>query len=73
MGKRVGREPAHLQVPMIENAMAGFKEAASIRPEGDDESTLRWHRCARLMQNLPPAKEQEEAVGLYVPHGAPVA
>ncbi len=27
MGKRVGREPAHLQVPMFENAMAGFKEA----------------------------------------------
>jgi len=66
-------EPAYMLVPMVENAMACFEEAASIRPEGNDESILRWNRCVRLVQSLTRAEEKKEAVGLYVADGAPVA
>jgi hypothetical protein len=58
---------------MFENAMTCFEEAASIRPEGNDESILRWNRCVRLLQSRSRAEEEKEAVGLYVADGAPVA
>jgi hypothetical protein len=58
---------------MIKNAMARFEGAASIHLDGNDESILRWNRCARLMHNLPREEEQKEAVGLYVAHGVLIA
>jgi hypothetical protein len=29
-----------------------FEEAEKVRPEGNDDSMLRWNRCARLVQRL---------------------
>jgi hypothetical protein len=66
-------EPAHMLLPLVEHAMACFEEAAIIRPQGNDDSILRWNRCVRLMQSLAGAEEEKEAVGLYVANGAPVA
>lgn len=43
-------QPAHTLVPLIERALACFGEAEKIRPEGNDDSILRWNRCVRLLQ-----------------------
>ena len=34
-------------------AMESFEEATSIRPEGNDESILRWNTCARILERHP--------------------
>lgn len=67
---RAGRPPRML-VPLFENAMACFEQAASIRPPDNDDPILRWNRCVRLLQSLP--SMELEAVGLDVGNGAPVA
>ena len=66
-------EPAHMLVPLFEDAMACFEQAASIRPQGNDDPILRWNRCVRLLQSLSRMEREKEAVGLYVADGAPVA
>ena len=66
-------EPAAMLVPLFEDAMACFEEAASIRPAGNDDSILRWNRCVRLLQSLSHMEQEKEPVGLYVANGAPVA
>ncbi len=66
-------EPGYILVPMVESAMACFDEASRIRPEGNDESILRWNRCVRLAQDLSRGEEETETTGLYVADGAPVA
>jgi hypothetical protein len=45
---QAGRSP-HTLLPLIEEAMRCFVEAAKIRPPGNDDSILRWNRCARLL------------------------
>jgi len=47
-----GRSP-HTLLPLIEDAMRCFAEAEKIRPAGNDDSILRWNRCARLLESRP--------------------
>jgi tetratricopeptide (TPR) repeat protein len=48
---RAGR-PARAVAVWFEKAMQLFEDAEKIRPEGNDDSILRWNRCARLMHSL---------------------
>jgi tetratricopeptide (TPR) repeat protein len=48
---RAGR-PAHSLVVLFERAMNHFEEAERIRPAGNDDSILRWNRCARLLESI---------------------
>lgn len=65
-------EPVRLLVPLFEDAMAYFEQAASIRPQGNDDAILRWNRCVRLLQSLPQAEPEKQMVELEVADGAPV-
>jgi tetratricopeptide (TPR) repeat protein len=56
---RVGRSP-HTLTPLFEEAMRCFEQAEAIRPAGNDDSILRWNRCARLLQNHPGFREETE-------------
>ncbi len=64
-------QPPRVLVPLFEDAMSCFEQAASIRPKDNDDSILRWNRCVRLLQSLPGM--ELEPVGLDVGDGAPVA
>lgn len=66
-------EPARLLVPLFEDAMANFERAASIRPQGNDDSILRWNRCVRLLQSLPQAEPEKPMAEFEVADGAPVS
>ena len=44
---------AHILLPLIEEAMRCFAEAEKFRPAGNDDSILRWNRCARLLESRP--------------------
>ena len=44
---------AHTLLPLIEEAMRHFGEAEKVRPAGNDDSILRWNRCARLLESRP--------------------
>lgn len=65
-------EPARLLVPLFEDAMANFEQAANIRPPDNEDAILRWNRCVRLLQSLPRTERGREAVELDVADGAPV-
>jgi hypothetical protein len=43
----------HTILPLFERALHCFAEAEKIRPEGNDDSILRWNRCVRLLQGNP--------------------
>ena len=47
---KVGRSP-HILLSLFEEAMDYFEEAEKIRPPDNDDSILRWNRCARLLQS----------------------
>jgi len=49
---RAGRAP-HILLPLLEEAMRCFAEAEKVRPQGNDDSILRWNSCARLIQSNP--------------------
>jgi len=66
-------EPLRMLAPLLENAMACFEQAEKIRPQGNDDSILRWNRCVRLLQSLRSVEAEREPVGLEVAEGAPVA
>ena len=56
---RAGR-PAHILLPLIEEAMRCFAEAEKIRPPGNDDSILRWNRCVRLLESRPDFRPERE-------------
>lgn len=59
---RAGRA-AHVLLPLVEEAMRCFAEAEKIRPQGNDDSILRWNRCVRLLESNPDfAAEREPAI-----------
>ena len=60
---RAGGLPHTVRV-LLEEAMRCFEEAEKIRPKGNDDSILRWNRCARLLQNYAGA-EDHPAVELF--------
>jgi hypothetical protein len=52
----------------LEEAMRRFDEAESFRPEGNDDSILRWNTCARILMKNPslqprPEEEYREVLG----------
>lgn len=58
---RAGRPPEML-VALFKEAMRYFEEAEKIHPPGNDDSVLRWNRCARLLHQLPQTElEPQEA------------
>jgi tetratricopeptide (TPR) repeat protein len=56
---RAGR-PAQAVAAELEEAMRCFDRAEQMRPKDNDESILRWNRCARLLQSMPQAELQEQ-------------
>src|SRR5258708_24769501 len=44
---------AHTLRASFEAAMRCFEEAEKIRPQGNDDTLLRWNRCARLLDSIP--------------------
>jgi hypothetical protein len=40
-------------VGWLHEAMACFERAEALKPPHNDDATLRWNACARLMQRLP--------------------
>ena len=54
---RVGCPP-HVLTPLFQQAMLHFEEAEKNRPSDNDDSILRWNRCARLLQKLPPVETE---------------
>ena len=49
---RAGRAP-HTLLPLFEQAMHCFSEAAKIHPANNDDAILRWNRCVRILQSDP--------------------
>ena len=45
------RRPPHTITVLLEEAMRCYQEAEPIRPTGNDDSILRWNRCARLLHS----------------------
>lgn len=56
---RAGRAP-HTLLVLFEEAMRCFEKAEAVRPEGNDDSILRWNRCARLLQKFKTFERQPD-------------
>ncbi len=56
---RAGRAP-HTLLVLFEEAMRCYERAEKIRPEGNDDSILRWNRCVRLLQSRLGSEWQKE-------------
>jgi len=56
---RAGR-PAPAVAAELEEAMRNFESAEKTRAAGNDESILRWNRCARLLETMRQPESQEE-------------
>lgn len=67
---RAGR-PAQAVAAELEEAMNCFERAEQVRPPGNDESILRWNRCARLLQTMPQPEASEEPTGFELGDIAP--
>ena len=50
---RAGRPP-HAVTALFHEAMQHFEAAEKIRPPQNDDAVLRWNRCARLLEKIPP-------------------
>ena len=46
----------------LRQAMSSYEEAEKIRPEGNEDSLLRWNACARLMAKVPDLARESEHV-----------
>jgi|SRR5450432_1252823 len=68
---RAGRSP-HTLTPLFEEAMKCFEQAEAIRPPGNDDSILRWNRCARLLQSHPGFREERESEAFEAMDSSPV-
>jgi hypothetical protein len=73
---RAGR-PTPAVAAELEEAMRNFEGAEKTRPAGNDESILRWNRCARLLETLPQPQTPDEPTpfesGDIAPHSANMA
>lgn len=61
----------HTLLPLVEDAMRHFAEAEKIRPAGNDDSILRWNRCARLLESRPEFHAQHPGPSELEPEDAP--
>jgi hypothetical protein len=68
---RAGRSPHTLEV-LFEQAMHSFEEAERIRPEGNDDSILRWNRCVRLLDSLRSDERHHELESFEVGDSPPL-
>ena len=57
---RGGRAPYSVLV-LVEEAMRCFDDAAKIRPQGNDDSILRYNSCVRVLQSRPEADWHRES------------
>ena len=55
--------PPGMVVAMFEQAMQSFAAAQKQKPAGNDDSILRWNRCARILKGMPKVEEREEEHG----------
>ena len=67
----VGR-PAQVLAPLFREAMLQFEEAEKIRPSDNDDSILRWNRCARLLNKLTDVEAEPEETNFEDHDLAPV-
>ena len=68
---RAGRAP-HILLPLVEEAMRCFAEAEKIRPEGNDDSILRWNRCVRLLESRADFRAEREPAPFEAHDSPPV-
>jgi hypothetical protein len=68
---RAGRSPHTLYV-LFEEAMRFFEEAEKVRPDGNDDSILRWNRCVRLLKSLRSSEHHAEGDFFEVSDSPPV-
>jgi len=68
---KAGR-PLHTVLPIFEEAMEYFEEAAQIRPPNNDDAILRWNRCVRLLQSRMGSEWQKEMEEFDTSEGPPV-
>lgn len=68
---KAGRPP-HTLLPILEEAMTHFEEAARIRPADNDDAILRWNRCVRLLRSRLGSQWQKEAEEFDASEGPPV-
>lgn len=55
-----GRHDAkHQTYDWLQRGLALFEEAEAVRPEGNDDSVLRWNTCVRLLQQHPEIAPRE--------------
>jgi hypothetical protein len=52
--------PPHTLIVLFEDALTWFERAEQIRPAGNDESILRWNRCARILNGLSVSDRERE-------------
>jgi hypothetical protein len=67
---RAGRAP-HVLLPLIEEALRCFGEAEKIRPQGNDDSILRWNRCVRLLEGRPEFRHEHVSPVLHAEDAPP--
>jgi len=65
-------QPAHIVLPLIEDAMRSFAEAEKMRPQGNDDSILRWNRCVRLIESNPDFLAEREPGVTHADDSPPV-
>jgi hypothetical protein len=68
---KAGRLP-HTVLPIFEEAMRYFEDAAQIRPSNNDDSILRWNRCVRLLQSRMGSAWRKETDEFDASEGPPV-
>ena len=68
---KAGRPP-HIVLPIFEEAMQYFDEAARVRPADNDDAILRWNRCVRLLQSRMGSDWQKDVEEFDASEGPPV-
>ena len=67
---RAGRPP-HMVRVLFERALHCFEEAEKIRPQGNDDAILRWHRCVRLLESYLGSEWQKQEAEVFDAHDSP--
>ena len=68
---RRGQLP-HTLLVLFEEAMRCFAEAEKNRPPDNDDASLRWNRCVRLLQSLPGVEWEKEVAAFDAGDSPPI-